>query len=69
MEDGVISDMGSYEELLYRKGAFAEFLQSVLLHDDTTDDEEDPEGKIHLINLERIRYCNYYIDFITLLRF
>ena len=44
LKDGVISEQGSYEELLSQNGLFAEFLQQYLQQDDA-DSDEDPESK------------------------
>ncbi len=43
LNDGVITDAGSYEELMSRDGHFAQFLKTYLIERD--DDEEDPESK------------------------
>ncbi|KAK3095411.1 hypothetical protein FSP39_014366 [Pinctada imbricata] len=43
MEHGRIREMGTYEELLQKRGAFAEFLQTYLLHGNQDEDEEDHE--------------------------
>ncbi|XP_071151903.1 multidrug resistance-associated protein 1-like isoform X3 [Mytilus edulis] len=48
MSDGVISEMGSYEELMSHEGPFAQFLKAYLTHkaeteDDEEEEEEDPE--------------------------
>ncbi|KAJ8311733.1 hypothetical protein KUTeg_011088 [Tegillarca granosa] len=45
MENGKISESGTYQELLLRKGSFAEFVKTYLLEDDDTSDESDPEIK------------------------
>ncbi|KAL5019773.1 hypothetical protein ScPMuIL_002665 [Solemya velum] len=58
MEDGRISEMGTYEELLSHDGPFAQFLKTYLTQakdDDEEDDEEDPEiQKIRTQILERV---------------
>ncbi|XP_071175209.1 multidrug resistance-associated protein 1-like isoform X4 [Mytilus edulis] len=48
MSDGVISEMGSYEELMSHEGPFAQFLKAYLTQkseteDDEEEEEEDPE--------------------------
>ncbi|XP_052061601.1 multidrug resistance-associated protein 1-like [Mytilus californianus] len=48
MSDGVISEMGSYEELMSHEGPFAQFLKAYLIQkaeteDDEEEEEEDPE--------------------------
>jgi len=48
MADGKISEVGTYQELLDRKGAFADFLYSYLETEDAGDDADD-EGKSYLI--------------------
>ncbi|XP_053387089.1 multidrug resistance-associated protein 1-like [Mercenaria mercenaria] len=40
LNNGIISEVGSYEELIYHQGDFARFLQQYLQQDD---DEDDPE--------------------------
>lgn len=46
LKDGMISETGSYEELLNRNGDFAEFLQQYLQQNDGESDE-DPESKLY----------------------
>ncbi len=58
VKDGEISEMGTYNELLQRNGAFAEFIKLYLdAADDGEDEEEDPEG----ISLLVIIYMYLYI--------
>ena len=45
MTNGVISEMGSYEELILRNGAFAQFLKNNLQQDKSSEDDSDPDGK------------------------
>lgn len=50
MSDGVISEMGSYEELMSHEGPFAQFLKAYLTQkaeteDDEEEEEEDPESR------------------------
>ena len=49
MRNGQVSEMGTFQELLDRKGAFAEFIATYLVSngDDDTDDE-DEEGQLGL---------------------
>ena len=42
--DGKISEMGSYQELLDKNGAFADFLRNYLTHEDDYDTEIDADG-------------------------
>ena len=49
LTDGVVSEVGSYEELLSRDGAFATFLRNYLTmdsdgEDDDTDEDPDSES-------------------------
>ena len=39
LKDGAISEMGTYEELLTRHGAFAEYIQTYLQENDDSDSE------------------------------
>lgn len=41
--NGEISEMGSYDELLTHNGAFAQFLKTFLLQEDSESEESDPE--------------------------
>ncbi|XP_061170519.1 multidrug resistance-associated protein 1-like [Saccostrea echinata] len=44
MDEGTISEIGTYEELMQKRGAFSEFLETYLLHgEDDTDSESDDE--------------------------
>ncbi|XP_060068351.1 multidrug resistance-associated protein 1-like [Ylistrum balloti] len=44
LDNGKVTEMGSYDELLSHAGAFAKFLQTYLLqNDEDSDQEEDPE--------------------------
>lgn len=46
MDQGQITETGSYEELMNHNGPFAQFVKTYLLeHDD--EDIDDPEGKIN----------------------
>ncbi len=42
--DGQISETGSYQELLDKNGAFAEFLRNYLTQEEEEEAELDPEG-------------------------
>lgn len=44
LKDGVISEIGSYKELLAQKGAFADFLMQHLEEEEETDEVEIPQG-------------------------
>lgn len=44
LKDGMISEMGSYQELLSHSGSFAQFLQEYLIQVESSD-EGDPESK------------------------
>lgn len=44
LSDGNIVDFGTYEELISRDGAFAQFLKSYLDQDAESEQEEDTEG-------------------------
>lgn len=48
LKDGTVSEMGSYDELLSRNGAFAEFVQQYLV--EMEDEDSDPESEPMLIN-------------------
>lgn len=48
LKDGTVSEMGSYDELLSRNGAFAEFVQQYLV--EMEDEDSDPESELMLIN-------------------
>ncbi|XP_052786369.1 multidrug resistance-associated protein 1-like isoform X1 [Mya arenaria] len=43
LNDGIISEMGSYDELVSHDGPFAQFLLQYMLKEDEVDEEEDPE--------------------------
>ena len=45
MKDGEVSEQGSYQELVDRKGAFATFLQEHMTEEDDNDDDDDGEEK------------------------
>ena len=45
ISNGEISEIGSYDELLTHNGAFAQFLKTFLLKEDSEDSEsDDPES-------------------------
>lgn len=44
MDNGSISEMGSYEQLMAHDGAFAEFLRTYLINTES-EDESDDEGR------------------------
>lgn len=46
LSDGQVADFGTYEELISRDGAFAQFLKSFLEQEDDSDNEEDEEGNL-----------------------
>ena len=39
MDNGTISEAGTYEELMQSKGAFSQFLETYLLQEDEDDNE------------------------------
>ncbi|XP_070201297.1 multidrug resistance-associated protein 1-like [Littorina saxatilis] len=47
--DGKVTEVGSYEELLSRDGAFATFLRTYLTRDGTSEDEDDEDPEIQRI--------------------
>ena len=50
MKDGEISEIGGYEELLERQGAFSEFIHTYLAENqEDLEEHEDPEGKTYSI--------------------
>ena len=49
LNNGVISETGSYEELLSHNGIFAQFLKTYLLQEESSDEDEDPERNATLI--------------------
>ncbi|KAK3094622.1 hypothetical protein FSP39_004144, partial [Pinctada imbricata] len=51
MEKGRIREVGTYDELLQRKDAFAHFLQTCLLQNDPDEDGEDKESKLNDYNV------------------
>ncbi|KAK3095033.1 hypothetical protein FSP39_009377 [Pinctada imbricata] len=53
MENGRIREAGTYDELLNRKGVFAQFLQTYLLQDNSDEEDEDQESKQILNYLTR----------------
>ena len=52
LNDGSIADYGTYEDLISRDGAFAQFLKSYLDQDAESEQEEDVEGKHYKITTE-----------------
>jgi ABC-type dipeptide/oligopeptide/nickel transport system ATPase component len=44
MKDGIISEAGSYEELVSHNGPFAQFLKIYFLQKSKEEDIDDPEG-------------------------
>lgn len=49
IEDGAISEMGTYEELKARSGAFAQFLKTYMKEDgtsDSSDSENESKGMV-----------------------
>ena len=44
MKDGLVSEMGSYDELLSHNGPFAQFLKTYFLQEAQDEDVDDPEG-------------------------
>ena len=48
-KDGVISEMGTYDELLNHQGAFAEYI-TTYLQETEGDSETDSESKIYITN-------------------
>ena len=64
ISNGEISEIGSYNELLTHNGAFAQFLKTFLLKEDSEDSEsDDPEStpQIFKISNEIIFNPNFYI--------
>ena len=51
--DGIISESGSYEELLSQDKAFAQFLRTYLQQQDS-EDEDDEEGLYYHLSLTLI---------------
>ena len=50
LEHGHISEIGTYDELLIRNGAFAQFLKTFLMNNaEDEDEEEDEECEYHVI--------------------
>lgn len=45
MDNGRISERGTFQQLLQHNGPFAQFLQIYLLHDDAPDEENHAESK------------------------
>ena len=45
MNNGEISEMGSYEDLLSHDGVFAQFLKTYLTQEESDSEEEDEESK------------------------
>ena len=43
MSNGVVSEVGSYEQLMEHDGAFAQFLRTYLISDES-EEESDDEG-------------------------
>ncbi len=48
--DGQISETGSYQELLDKNGAFAEFLRNYLTQEEEDETELDPEGTYYILH-------------------
>lgn len=44
MDNGRISERGTFQQLLQHNGPFAQFLQVYLLHDDAPEEENDTES-------------------------
>ena len=44
LNDGVISEVGTYKELLKYEGAFAEFVKNYLQQEEDEESESDAEG-------------------------
>ena len=42
----MISESGTYEELLERNGTFAQFLKTTLTKEESSDEDEDEEGMV-----------------------
>ena len=64
ISNGEISEIGSYDELLTHNGAFAQFLKTFLLKEDSEDSEsDDPESmpKIFKIPSEMVFNPYFYI--------
>lgn len=50
MENGTISEIGTYDELMTHNGAFAQFLLQYLTQE-SSDDLDDPESKYSSLEL------------------
>lgn len=53
LKDGAISEVGSYNELLEKNGAFAEFLQNYSLQDE--EDKVEEEGELIFVSISGIK--------------
>ena len=49
IDNGQISEMGSYEQLIKHNGPFAHFLETFLLHEDPDDGETDAESMYYRV--------------------
>ena len=45
MDQGVVAEIGSYEELMNHDGAFAKFMKTYLNEQHSDDSDSDNEGK------------------------
>ena len=46
MDQGVVAEVGSYEELMSHDGAFAKFMKTYLTEQHSDDSDSDEEGKL-----------------------
>lgn len=61
LSHGTISEVGSYKELLHRKGAFAEFLMTYLA-EEKDEIENDPEVSFQNASKTKLRHVSYSSD-------
>ena len=66
MNNGEISEMGSYEDLLSHDGVFAQFLKTYLTQEESDSEEEDEESKPRISELRLVFILKTLIILFTL---
>ena len=51
MSNGVVSEVGSYDQLMAHDGAFAQFLRTYLISAESDEESDNDEGRLNTVNV------------------